>query len=78
MQEANEKRLQRLMHPAVTLGDMAVILLRGNQFEKMLEVLEYLTKMQDSVVGAIKPERLQEIFQTCIARGHTEGAMVNF
>ncbi|XP_001605541.1 protein PTCD3 homolog, mitochondrial [Nasonia vitripennis] len=76
IQEVNQKRMQRTMWPASIYGDVAVLLIRGNEFEKMLEVLNFLVKSLDAVVGSIYPNRLQEIFAACLDRGHVPGALL--
>ncbi|XP_014206559.1 protein PTCD3 homolog, mitochondrial [Copidosoma floridanum] len=73
--EVSQKRLQRTMWPANVYGSAAVLLVRGNEFEKMLNILEYLVKSQDSVMGAIDPKDLLEIFTACIERGHVPGVL---
>lgn len=65
------------MWSANIYGDMTVLLIRGNEFEKMLEVLNFLVKSLDAVVGVINPNRLQEIFAACLDRGHIPGALVS-
>lgn len=69
--------MQRSMWPASVYGDMAVLLVRGNEFEKMLEVLYYLVKAQDAIIGVIHTKNLQEIFAACLERGHVQGALVS-
>lgn len=69
--------MQRDMWPSGVYADMAVLLLRGNEFEKMLEVLNFLLNSQSSVIGSVHPKRLKELFAACVTRGHTLGALVS-
>ena len=66
------------MWPAMVFADMSVILLRGQEFEKMIEIFSFLLKSQSYVIGCINSQRLGEILSGCLMRGHSEGAMVIF
>lgn len=64
------------MWPASIFGDVSVVLLRGQEFDKMIEVFGFLLKSQSYVIGCISSERLYEILSGCLIRGHSKGAMV--
>ncbi|KAL7288107.1 hypothetical protein TKK_0017892 [Trichogramma kaykai] len=76
IQESNQRRVQRYMWPADVFGNMSVLLVRGNEFEKMLDILNFLVKSPDSTMGNISFLDLQELFKAAIDRGHTESAML--
>ena len=65
------------MWSANVFGNIAVLLVRSNDFEKMLEVLNFLVESQDSVIGTIDAKQLKILFDACMDRGHIEGAIVS-
>ncbi|XP_058798172.1 small ribosomal subunit protein mS39 [Phymastichus coffea] len=75
IEEVSTYRLQRQLWPADIFGYMAVLLLRNNEFEKMLKVLNFLAESRDGVIGTIQSKLLEEIFECCIVRGHVIGAL---
>lgn len=76
MQEVSTHRIQRTLWPAEVFGYMAIVLVRGNEFEKMLNVLNFLAESPDGAVGHVQRYILEELFEACISRGHFIGALV--
>ncbi|EFN82763.1 Protein PTCD3-like protein, mitochondrial [Harpegnathos saltator] len=76
IQSQNAKRMQHLMMPSTVMGDIAVLLARGDNMDKMIDVILSLTKLPHLMKGVIEMERINEIFELCLAQAHTPAVFV--
>ena len=59
------------------LENIAILCIRGEEFEKMLQVISILINSKNIVIGLVRPQFLNEIFEACMKIGHTEAVLVS-
>lgn len=69
--------MQRFLWPASVYGNMAVLMIRAGNFNKMLEVLYFLVKSPDATIGKMNAKCLEDMFSACMMRAHVNGAIVS-
>ncbi|XP_043266912.1 protein PTCD3 homolog, mitochondrial [Venturia canescens] len=69
IQEQSEYRTHKMVYNGIILGDVVVLLLRGDQFDRFHEVLRFLISQQNKIIGTMNTEQLTEIFESCLVRG---------
>ncbi|XP_043478607.1 protein PTCD3 homolog, mitochondrial [Leptopilina heterotoma] len=60
---------------ASVLEKIAVLCLRGEEFDQMLEVLSTLVNNKTMVLGSMTAEAMKEIFDACLTNGHCEAVL---
>ncbi|XP_015592130.1 protein PTCD3 homolog, mitochondrial isoform X2 [Cephus cinctus] len=75
IQNQRENKLRKLQWTGDMLGNVAVLSLRGDQFDRMLQAISFLTKDQTSVIGTPNIEQIDELCNACIEQGHIAGAL---
>lgn len=60
---------------ASVLEKIAILCLRGEEFDQMLEVLSTLVNNKSVVLGSMTPEAMKEIFDACLTNGHCEAVL---
>ncbi|KAK0076656.1 hypothetical protein PV325_005049 [Microctonus aethiopoides] len=70
-----EKRIQTINWNGHMLGDIAVLLLRANEFEKCANIISYLYNEQNSIVEVPHMSQIEELLEACILRADSETAM---
>ncbi|XP_014484902.1 PREDICTED: protein PTCD3 homolog, mitochondrial [Dinoponera quadriceps] len=71
IQTQNTKRLQHMTVPSTVMGDIAMLLLRCGNTDKMMDVILTLVKSPHLMTGTISTERINEMFEVCLAQAHT-------
>ncbi|XP_012223048.1 small ribosomal subunit protein mS39 [Linepithema humile] len=70
VQTQNTKRVQHIIMTHTSTGNMIVLLLRGNNFDKAMEVLSLLINSPHLITGTITTDCIDEIFEICLAQAH--------
>lgn len=77
MQTQNAKRIQNFIIPSTSMGDIAVLLLRGGNIDKMMNVVLLWTNLPHLMQGNVTIERINEMFEVCLAQAHTPAIFVS-
>lgn len=59
------------------VGNIIVLLLRGDNFDKAMEVLSLLIKSPHLVIDTIMVDHVREIFELCLAQAHVPAIIVS-
>lgn len=59
------------------MGNIAVLLVRGNKIDKMMELMMSLVKSPHLITGTISTERINEMFEICLAQAYTPAIFVS-
>lgn len=72
IQTQNTKRIQHFVVSNTIIGNVIVLLLRGNNFDKAIEIVSSLVRSPHLVKNnqTITVEHINEIFELCLAQGH--------
>ncbi|XP_050449484.1 protein PTCD3 homolog, mitochondrial [Cataglyphis hispanica] len=70
IQTQNTKRIQHIMMSNTIVGNIIVLLVRGDNFDKAMEVLSLLIESPHLVIGTIMVDHVREIFELCLAQAH--------
>lgn len=63
--------------PSTVMGDIAVLLLRNGNIDKMMDVMLSLNKSPHLMIGVISTERINEMFEVCLSQAHTPAIFVS-
>lgn len=58
-------------------GNIIILLLRGDNFDKAVEVISTLNSLPHLIVGVITKEHINEIFELCLAQAHVLAIFVS-
>lgn len=61
----------------IMIGDLIVLLLRGEKFDKAIEVMSLLIQSPHLVIGTITTEYINEIFELCLTQTHVPAILVS-
>ncbi|XP_033215481.1 protein PTCD3 homolog, mitochondrial [Belonocnema kinseyi] len=75
LQEIKATARRGFNYSASVLENLAILCLRGEEFDQMLEILSVLISSKNLVIGSLKPESIREIFDACMDRGHTQAVL---
>lgn len=70
MQTQNTKRIQHIVMTHTLTSNIIMLLLRGSNFDKVMEVLSLLINSPHLVSGTITADCINEIFEICLAQAH--------
>lgn len=59
------------------LGQVAVLSIRGEYFDRVLSVLSYLKEKEGTYSGVVSKQDLNIILDACIENGHAAAAVVS-
>lgn len=76
-QTQNTKRLQNVTVPNNVIGGILVLLLRGDNFDKAVEVMSMLIQSPHLIVGTVTTECINEIFELSLAQAHVPAIFVS-
>ncbi|XP_012283208.1 protein PTCD3 homolog, mitochondrial [Orussus abietinus] len=69
-QEKNSKLLQTINWPIAVFACVTQLLIRGDQFEKMIELIAYVTTEESITTGTLPDDAFEEMLLTCINEGY--------
>ncbi|KMQ94849.1 protein ptcd3-like mitochondrial protein [Lasius niger] len=70
IQVQNTKRIQHVTVSNTIMGNIIVLLLRGDNFDKAIEVMSSLIESPHLIIGTITTDHVREIFELCLAQAH--------
>ncbi|XP_018316466.1 protein PTCD3 homolog, mitochondrial [Mycetomoellerius zeteki] len=72
IQTQNSKRLQHVLVSNIIMGNIILLLLRGNNFTKTIEIISLLIRSPHLIENGqtITAEHINEIFELCLAQAH--------
>ncbi|XP_072760138.1 small ribosomal subunit protein mS39 [Anoplolepis gracilipes] len=70
IQAQNTKRIQHITVSNAIVGNIIMLLLRGNNFDKTMEVFSTLIESQNLIIGTLTADHVHEIFELCLAQAH--------
>ncbi|XP_032675324.1 protein PTCD3 homolog, mitochondrial isoform X2 [Odontomachus brunneus] len=70
IQSRNNRRIQHTIVNSTIMGDIAVLLVRGGNIDKTMDVIMSWTKSPHLITGSVAIEHINEIFEVCLAQGH--------
>ncbi|KAM0730873.1 Small ribosomal subunit protein mS39 [Formica fusca] len=70
IQVQNTKRIQHITMSNTIVGNIIILLLRGDNFDKAMEVLSLLIESPHLIIGTIMADYVREIFELCLAQAH--------
>lgn len=59
------------------VGNIIILLLRGDNFDKAMEVLSLLIESPHLIIGTIMADYVREIFELCLAQAHVPAIFVS-
>lgn len=59
------------------MGNIIVLLLRGDNFDKAIEVMSSLIESPHLIIGTITTDHVREIFELCLAQAHVPAIFVS-
>lgn len=77
IQTQNTRRIQHITVSNTIMGNIIVLLLRGDNFDKAMEILMSLIEAPNLIVGTITADHVREIFELCLAQAHVPAIFVS-
>lgn len=59
------------------MGNIIILLLRGDNFDKVIEILSSLIESPHLMVGILMEDHVSEIFKLCLAQAHVPAIFVS-
>ena len=74
-----QRRIQQSPWSGTLLANVALLCLRGDEFDRFLHIIEYMVdeSSNKSIAGIPTIEQLNEMFTACMDRGYAPGAIVS-
>lgn len=77
IQNRNTKRIQHTIVSNTVMGDIAVLLVRGGNIDKVTDVILSWIKSPHLMTGSVTIECINEMFEVCLAQGHASVIFVS-
>ncbi|KAF7995316.1 hypothetical protein HCN44_006423 [Aphidius gifuensis] len=61
-----QRRMQNMNWTGIILGDIAVLCLRANKYDRCSLIISYLLNEQNQIIGTLHVNQINEIFDECI------------
>lgn len=70
IQAQGAKRIQHVTVSNTIMGNLILLLLRGDNYDKATEIMLLLIKSPNLIIGTITTDHIREIFDLCLAQAH--------
>ncbi|XP_015127821.1 protein PTCD3 homolog, mitochondrial [Diachasma alloeum] len=69
------KKVQQISWTGPILGDVAILCLRADDFDKWTQIITFMFTQQNSIIGPPSAGQIDELFNACILGGHAQSAL---
>uniref|UniRef100_A0A0C9PNM1 CG4679 protein n=1 Tax=Fopius arisanus TaxID=64838 RepID=A0A0C9PNM1_9HYME len=69
------KSIQRISWTGPILGDVAILCLRADEYDKWTKIINFMYSDQNSIVGPPSSDQINELFNACLLGGHVQSAL---
>lgn len=77
IQTRNAERMQHVTLPNEAVGDIIILLLRGDNFDTTIEILSLLIKSPHLVIGTLSTDCINQTFELCLKQAHVPAIFVS-